>query len=93
MTQHSEAQGVRCKIRECDEYGDAVDEFTAGTATTAGLHQDDTVKYAVNELFKPDQNAAEGILEAHRAEIAAKDARFNSYWETAGKNDIDKQWR
>ncbi|RFU30768.1 hypothetical protein B7463_g5589, partial [Scytalidium lignicola] len=76
LTQHCESQGVRCRIREAGNYNSTVDEITIGMGKVAGLHVDNTVKYAVNdEAFKP-----KAINEANKAANDAREAEFNSYW-------------
>ncbi len=76
LTQHSESQGVRCKVRETDNYGGVVDEVTGGTARTAGRLDDDTIKYEVAEGLVPND-----MIAAHRAAHEAKNRKFNNYWE------------
>jgi hypothetical protein len=47
LTQHSESQGTRCRIRDTDEYGQALDDFTAGQIEVNGIWSDGTVRYKV----------------------------------------------
>lgn len=78
LTQHSESQGVRCKVRQTDNYGGIVDSITGGTAVVAGKHEDDTMKYALAEGMKG--NIADQIIEANRAEAKAREEARQGYW-------------
>ncbi|TAQ85421.1 hypothetical protein B7494_g6242 [Chlorociboria aeruginascens] len=78
LSQHSEAQGVRCKVRDTDDYDEAVDEFTAGTTSTAGRHADNTVRYVVNSQLPSTAQ----IIQANREAISKDEDEFNSYWQT-----------
>lgn len=60
LVQHAEAQGVRCQIRESQEYKRALDQITAGFVDLAGRHIDHTVKY----ISREDAVAGEGELQA-----------------------------
>jgi len=75
LTQHCEAQGTRCKVRETDGYGGLVDEVTGGTARTEGRHVDNTVRYAVNGNF-----GANTVVAAHKAAAEARTKKFDDYW-------------
>jgi hypothetical protein len=78
LTQHSEAQGVKCKVRETDQYAAEVHKFTGGTAATAGKLEDATVKYVVTDAFKPD---AAHIIDTNRAANTAMAEQKNTYWD------------
>ncbi len=45
LAQHAESQSVRCRIRETDQYGQFVDQLTAGMADVQGRHDDNTIRY------------------------------------------------
>ncbi|KAH8805691.1 hypothetical protein F5884DRAFT_755254 [Xylogone sp. PMI_703] len=76
LTQHCESQGVRCRIREAGNYNSTVDEITIGMGKVAGLHVDNTIKYAINDAaFKP-----KAIVDANKAANEAREAVFNDYW-------------
>lgn len=48
LTQHSTDEGgVRCVVRQTDQYEICVDEFTASHAIVAGKNKDNTIRYAV----------------------------------------------
>jgi hypothetical protein len=79
LTQHAESQGVRCKIRDTDQYGTYVDEITASTAATAGRHADLTVKYVVND-FKPDSSAPQRVVDSNAAVLKAAEKAKAEYW-------------
>ncbi|RDW94976.1 hypothetical protein BP5796_00739 [Coleophoma crateriformis] len=82
LTQHSESQGVRCNVRNTDNYNAIVDEVTAGTTATAGRHEDDTVRYVTNpNAAIAGIRGGKALLDANRDANAAADARFNSYWD------------
>jgi len=81
LTQHSESQGFRCRVRDTDQYPAAVDEFTAGTAFTAGRHTDNTVRYMVNAALYPGASGVELVIAANKNANAAKEEEFNSYWD------------
>jgi hypothetical protein len=84
LTQHCEAQGIRCKVRETSGYDGFVDGITGGTAVTAGRHVDDTIKYAVNPaLLAATTTGIAGVIKAHKAAATEKEKRFNNYWDTA----------
>ncbi|RDL32024.1 uncharacterized protein BP5553_09426 [Venustampulla echinocandica] len=80
LTQHSESQAVRCNIRERNDFNARVDEFTAGTAAPVGRHEDNTIRYAVNNL-RPDASGAANIVAAHKAALQASDEDTAEYWE------------
>ncbi|RDW88445.1 hypothetical protein BP6252_00477 [Coleophoma cylindrospora] len=82
LTQHSESQGVRCNVRNTDNYNAIVDEVTAGTTATAGRHEDDTVRYVTNpNAAIAGIRGGKALLNANRDANAAADARFYSYWD------------
>ena len=47
LTQHSESQALRCKVRETEEYRQFLDQMTAGIVDTTDQHEDGTNKYMV----------------------------------------------
>lgn len=59
LTQHVEAQGVRCNVRETSEYNTYVKEITAKAATIDGFHYDNTVKYTISEDFRLAKNVVQ----------------------------------
>lgn len=78
LTQHCESQGVRCRIREAGNYESTVDEITIGMGRVAGLHKDNTVKYAVNDaIFRPN-----AITEANKIANEARETEFHTYWKS-----------
>jgi hypothetical protein len=82
LTQHSESQGVRCKVREADNYAGIVDSITGGTATTSGLHVDNTIKYCLRpelESLNPTHGAGV-IIDANRRQGQAIDTAKKQYW-------------
>ncbi len=57
--------------------------FYSGTATVAGRHKDDTVKYAVvDPKFKPNTTGAAFIMEANKKAGAAIQQAKDNYWKT-----------
>lgn len=72
----SEAQGVKCKVRNTDQYDAEVDRFTAGHLTLAGKHLDDTVKYVNTATINTMD-----IASVHRAVGAANEEKRNTYWD------------
>jgi len=88
LTQHSESQGTRCKIRETDQYGEAIDNFTAGFVGLDGELPDNTVKYKALDPLSSEA-AARKLAEANKKANDAEDARKLEYWD---KHDIEKQW-
>jgi hypothetical protein len=83
LIQHAESQGVRCKIRKQDQYGAYVDEITASTAATDGLHEDLTVKYVVNDLDSSGKSVAttaERVANANAAFLKKDNEAKDSYW-------------
>lgn len=72
-----ESQGVRCKVRESKLYERVVDEVTGGIALPLGKHEDDTVKYVINEK---SLNLAGDFTAANRAAIKGKNDTFNDFW-------------
>lgn len=72
-----ESQGVRCNVRASDGFERAVDEATGGLAMPYGKHDDDTVKYVVNEAVF---DLASNIAAANKAANDSKNENFNSYW-------------
>lgn len=78
LTQHSESQGVRCKVRETENYGGIVDSITGGTAIIAGLHKDDTIKYGLTPGMTG--NVAEDIIAANRAQAKALEEARKNHW-------------
>jgi hypothetical protein len=81
LTQHAEAQGVRCKVRERDDYGGYVDDITAKSAAVAGKHDDDTVKYIVNSLIDTN-TAVKKVIDSNVALHKANDQAKATYWDT-----------
>jgi len=83
LTQHAESQGVRCKIRKQDQYGVYVDEITASTAAVDGVHDDNTVKYVVNDLSSQGQQAtvAQQVAIANAAFLKKDSELKSSYWD------------
>lgn len=77
LTQHMESQGVRCNVRETNTYNTVVDEVTGGVAALFGKHEDDTVKYKVNETLA----SASGIVTANKAAHEAQNQRTLHHWD------------
>ena len=75
LTQHSEAQGDRCKVRLTDGFDAEVDRITAGTIATAGRLSDNSIRY----VAKVGQ-APVGLAEAHRAAGVAREEKRKNYW-------------
>lgn len=88
LTQHSESQGVRCTVRNDANYGGIVDVITGGTATTAGRHDDHTIKYALNAHLDPTMGAA-GIAEANKRQADEIAKGKEDYWT---KNKEKLRW-
>lgn len=85
LTQHCEAQGVRCKVRDTTDYNGIVDEVTGGTARISGRHVDNTVKYTVNN----ENLGVGGIITAHRVAMETREDNLGKYW-TSEKLDKHK---
>ena len=81
LTQHSESQGVRCTVRHTSGFDAVIDNITGGTAQTAGRHKDDTVKYVVNPALRAALGGAQGVIDAHKAAVIAKEERFKNHWD------------
>lgn len=79
LTQHATAQGIRCRVRETDEYDGEVDRFTAGLARTDGKFDDNTIKYATSREAGP-QKTAQDLVDAHRVRIVEKGKKQERYW-------------
>jgi hypothetical protein len=62
LTQHSESQGVKCDVRDTDQFTACVNEFTAGTAAPAGRFKDNTIRYVVNSLDIEQGKAASAAV-------------------------------
>lgn len=72
-----ESQGTRCKIRQLVTYDAAVDEVTGGVLATGGKHEDDTVKYVVNNaLFTTG-----GVVQANKAAHEAQTKKNKEHWD------------
>jgi hypothetical protein len=81
LTQHSEAQGIRCKVRETDGYHGVVDHITAGTALVAGRHVDNTIKYVTKAQAKAQAGSVvDDIVAQHRQKMADNEDYVNNYW-------------
>ncbi|KAL2075084.1 hypothetical protein VTL71DRAFT_26 [Oculimacula yallundae] len=77
LAQHAESQGVRCNIRETDDFGLVVRGITADTATTNGRLQDNTVRYEINpDAVLHRTQMADNLRAAHKAK---EDENLN-YW-------------
>ncbi|KAL3426819.1 C2H2 finger domain-containing protein [Phlyctema vagabunda] len=77
LTQHSESQSVRCQVRETSDYAAAVDRFTAGIAAPKGRHDDNTIRYVVNN---DPRHGAEFFAQANKDEIARREVASKTYW-------------
>ncbi|PVH74631.1 hypothetical protein DL98DRAFT_658690 [Cadophora sp. DSE1049] len=78
LTQHSESQGVRCNVRETDDFESVVRAITADTTTTNGRMADDTIRYEINpgaELSKAK------MTENYRAAEREKNEARKHYWD------------
>ena len=81
LTQHSEAQGVRCNIRETDFYDQALNDITAGVSKVAGRHADETVRYAIQEVDeKKLENMARDMADHHKKVKEAMAEAKRNYW-------------
>lgn len=80
LTQHSESQGVRCKVRETVQYDAIVDGITGGTAVLAGYHADNTIKYGINPALLPTASGAQSFVDAHKARADAKAKKREEFW-------------
>ncbi|ESZ96375.1 hypothetical protein SBOR_3207 [Sclerotinia borealis F-4128] len=87
LTQHCESQGVRCKIREADNYGRVVDDITASVADVVGRHEDETVKYTVNKEGWGDIEAKAFMARKRREMEEKKSKNRANYWK-----DHDKEF-
>lgn len=80
LTQHSESQADRCRIRETAQFGAALDMITAGTAAPAGRHADDTIRYVVNPIGVA-AGGSQQFVQAHQVAKAALDEKWDKYWD------------
>jgi hypothetical protein len=78
LTQHAEAQGIRCRVRETDGYENYIGEITAKAAKTDGFHSDSTVKYAVGEDFISP--SAQMVLKANAEALKNRDKEKAEFW-------------
>ncbi|KAI9649218.1 hypothetical protein NHQ30_001786 [Ciborinia camelliae] len=85
LTQHCESQGVRCKIREADNYGRIVDDITASVADVGGRHEDETVKYTVNKEGWGDIEARAFMERKHRETEKKNSKNRANYWKDHNK--------
>ncbi|KAH7305740.1 hypothetical protein BKA65DRAFT_520604 [Rhexocercosporidium sp. MPI-PUGE-AT-0058] len=84
LAQHAESQGVRCNVRDTDDFESVVRGITAGTTTTNGRLADDTVRYEIN----PDAVlASKKMAESYRAVTKDRDEARRHYWD-----DKTPQW-
>lgn len=86
LTQHAESQGTRCKIRLQQEYDYYIDEITASTAVVAGLHSDDTIKYAVNENLAQGGSLSQRVGQANAKFLRAGEDTKAAYWKEHSVN-------
>ncbi|KAH7377437.1 hypothetical protein BKA64DRAFT_750578 [Cadophora sp. MPI-SDFR-AT-0126] len=78
LTQHSESQGVRCNVRETDDFDSVVRAITADTTTTNGRMADDTIRYEIN----PDAELSKTkMTENYRAAEREKNEARKHYWD------------
>ncbi|KAB8295933.1 hypothetical protein EYC80_008753 [Monilinia laxa] len=89
LTQHCESQGVRCKIREADNYGRVVDDITASVADVIGRHDDETVRYTVNKEGWGDIEALSHITRRHKEAEENNSNKRANYWK---EHDKDFEW-
>ncbi|QSZ37166.1 hypothetical protein DSL72_009260 [Monilinia vaccinii-corymbosi] len=89
LTQHCESQGVRCKIREADNYGRVVDDITASVADVIGRHDDETVRYTVNKEGWGDIEAISHMARRHNEAEEKKSRNRANYWK---EHDEDFEW-
>ncbi|CZT52819.1 uncharacterized protein RSE6_14199 [Rhynchosporium secalis] len=83
LAQHAESQGVRCNVRETDDFELVVRGITANTATTNGRLADDTIRYEINP------NAVLGrvqMAENLRAAQKLEDDKRANYWKNNKPN-------
>jgi len=78
LTQHSESQGVRCNVRETDDFESVIRAITADTTTTNGRMADDTIRYEIN----PDAELSKTkMTENYRAAEREKNEARKRYWD------------
>jgi hypothetical protein len=79
LTQHLESESVRCSARNLSGYKNTIEDATVGITTTSGRHDDDTVKYKINNTFKvatlPDR-----LLSANKKLIDEEKKRKENHW-------------
>ncbi|KAH7165741.1 putative C2H2 finger domain protein [Dactylonectria macrodidyma] len=80
MTQHAESSGVRCRIRESDDYNSYLDQLTSGIVDISPTRNEDgTVKYettdVAREAFRPGSTKA-----GSTASVVGADAADHDPW-------------
>jgi len=68
-------------LRETDQYGEYILEITASTATTAGRHDDNTIKYATM-IGNSNLTPAQRVAEANEAVLRKVELAKANYWDT-----------
>ncbi|KAI9734440.1 MAG: hypothetical protein M1818_006828 [Claussenomyces sp. TS43310] len=64
LVQHAESQAKKCRIRETDQYRQAVDQITGGLVDTSGRHEDDTVRYIAPSIAVREHGSVAGKSDA-----------------------------
>lgn len=88
LTQHSESQALRCKVRTTEEYRQFLDQMTAGVVDTTDMHGDGTNKYTVPEeaekVFGGQDRSKQLREQARQAvedQVKREVEKKKTYWE------------
>lgn len=77
LAQHASDQGgVRCRVRDTDNYEREVNRWTAGHVTTDGRWDDDTIRYVATG----QQQSASAMADNHNAKLAEKNKAKEEFW-------------
>ncbi|KAM3066667.1 hypothetical protein ACMFMG_002379 [Clarireedia jacksonii] len=85
LTQHCESQGVRCKIRDNDNYAAEVAKITSGIGDIDGVHADNTVRYRVNPDEFPRGVNLESFARNHKQKEEEIAKEKENYWVNRNK--------
>jgi hypothetical protein len=77
LAQHASDQGgVRCRVRETDNYEREVNRWTAGHVMTYGPWDDNTIRYVATG----QQQTASDMAANHKAKLAEKNKSREEFW-------------
>jgi hypothetical protein len=85
LTQHTEAEGGKCRVQKASEFRPFTDQLTGGIVDNVGYHEDLTQKYVVPEdaalKFRLGKNPLQILKEKAEEDMMKREEAKKTYFD------------